>query len=78
MKYRVTIVQTVYEQATMDVEADDESAAERYVARLLEKTNEFEYRFCDVASPAEVVYVEELPEGKVINLMAALRATMED
>jgi len=25
-----------------------------------------------------VVYVEELPEGKVINLMAALRATMED
>jgi hypothetical protein len=78
MKYRVRILQTVYEEANVDVEAENEDAAWRYVRTLLEQTNQFDYRLCDIASPAEVVGIEEVPEGKVINLMTALRTTMED
>jgi hypothetical protein len=81
MKYKIDLVQTIYEGATVYVDADSREEAEDKVYAMLEQTNEppqIEWKFTDCQNDAEITCVEEVPEGKVIDLMDAVRATMEN
>jgi hypothetical protein len=85
MKYKIDLVQTIYEGATVFVDADSQEEAEDKVYAMLEEVNnpdgsgpQIEWKFTDCQNDAEITCVEEMPEGKLIDLMSAVRATMED
>src|SRR5262245_49197233 len=107
-KYKIDLVQTIYEGATVYVDADSQQEAEDKVYAMLEQTNnppQIEWKFADAQNDAEITCVEEYdppphvldepplpqidgvhvvefdrndPEGTVINLMNALRATIKE
>jgi hypothetical protein len=60
MKYRIDLVQTVTEGATVFVEADSQEEAED-AALELAKGNTVEFRFIDSVDDMEIIGVEEWP-----------------
>jgi hypothetical protein len=85
MKYRITLVQTIYEGATLDIEADTQRAAEEIAQRMADEGSPaVEWKFAEAQGDPEITSVEEWPpqrdeppEGTVINLIGALRRTLE-
>jgi hypothetical protein len=88
-KYKIDLVQTIYEGATVYVDADTQEEAEDKVYQMLEGDNppQIEWKFADCQNNAEITSVEEWPPRRdeppdtintpsgVINLMDALRRT---
>lgn len=80
MKYRIDLVQTVVESATVEVEADSREAAEQealdiatngVTARLA-----IDWHFIEVEQDAQILLVEEVkPRPNIIDLYKALKAT---
>lgn len=58
MKFKIGLVQTVVEEATVTVEADDAEAAER-IALSAANSGNVKWRFLEATDPVGVVSVSE-------------------
>lgn len=60
-KYRINLVQTVYESATLIIEAPNQETAEWLALDRANNGEDMEWEFADVAGDVEIVNAEIAP-----------------